>query len=230
MKFIRTSELVKLSGNVFDSLSTPLRDFFWKEISLKDNRLKEAVKEERYEEAAQIRDEYEEKAAYLADRLASDIEEEIDQLGVPYRFENISATGLAVNGYCVINKDVLKSHPAVMMFVIFHELAHHYQYGKHGKDFAESIYTNDISKIDSDVEKLVWIENVADKMAQNKTNYYIKKYDLGYPLITGKGKSDKGELKSHVLRMKQMVLNMPPEKRNIHDINEALYNFIKVSE
>ena len=30
--------------------------------------------------------------------------------------------------------------------------------------------------------------------------------------------------------MKKMVLEMPPEKRNIFDINEALYNMIKMDE
>jgi hypothetical protein len=200
-----------------------------KDFSKKDKDFSSAIFEERYEDLAEIRDKYKEKAEDLAFRLASDICQEIDKLGVPYRFENIKANGLAINGYCVISNGTLKLSIPMLMFVLFHELAHNYQYRKYGDNFAESIYLNDISKIDEDCERLAWIENTADKFATLKTNFYINKYDLGSPM-SGNLQTPKEAFKNHLLMMKKMVLEMPPEKRNIFDINEALYNLIKMDK
>jgi hypothetical protein len=230
MKFIRTSKFVKADYEVFMTIMESLEPYFLKELTSKDKELETAVKEERYEDAARIRDDYVSEASQRAEALAYDINDEIDRMGIPYRFENIKANGIAINGYTIIANRVLTFKPHIMMFVIFHELAHHYQYRKHGDDFAETIYTNDIASIDEDVEKLIWIEDTADKFAQMKTNYYIKKYDLDFPPLQGAGIKDKNYLKGHVLRMKKMVLEMPPEQRNIRDINEALYNSIKMGE
>jgi len=222
----------KRSGIVYDNIQKPLNDYFLKRFSLDDAKLQKAVAEENYEEAARIKNGYKDEAEDISNRMANDVESEIDKLGIPYRFENLSgARGIAVNGYCVISNDVLKYPPHRMMRVIFHELAHHYQYRKYGSDFVEDIYVNDEDKLEEDVAKLQAVESTADKFAAMKTNFYIRKYDLSLPLISSSGGSnsegEKASLKRHLLRMKQMVREMPPEKRNIHDINEALYNMIK---
>ena len=235
MRIVKTAKFLfesflKTSGEVFDNIQEPLQEYFLRNLTLDDNRIEQALREENYEEAASIRDGYFDEAKNISMCMSEDIEMEIDKLGVPYRFEEIQASGIAINDYCVIANRVLKYSPDNMMFVIFHELAHHYQYRKYGPDFAESIYTNDIDQLDDDIDKLVMIESTANKFASMKTNFYIKKYDLNVPLASTMGGSDKGFLKRHVLHMKQMVMKMPPEKRNIYDINEALYNLIKVNK
>jgi predicted aminopeptidase len=192
--------------------------------------MRSAIRDGRYEDAAILRDEFMGRSEDIAHRLTQDISDEIDRLGVPYRFENIRANGIAMNDFCVISNHVLNFQPHMLMFVLFHELAHHYQYRKHGHDFALSVYTNDVEKIDEDVERLKWIEDTANKFGEMKTNYYIKKYDLELPLLRTNKTDDGAMYRSHILRMKRMVAEMPPERRNIRDINEALYNSIKVDE
>jgi hypothetical protein len=230
MKFIRTSKFVKAELEVFEKIQDALTPYFLKKLTSDDEDLKRALEEENYEEAVYIRDTYYGDARGIAESLTYDIAMEIDKMGIPYRFENIKANGIAVNGYTVIANRVLDFSPHILMYVIFHELAHHYQYKNYGHDFAESIYTNDIAHIEEDVERLIWIEDTADKFAQMKTNHYIRKYDLDFPLFQDAGKKDKKHLRFHVIRMKQMVMDLPPERRNINDINEALYNSIKMGE
>ena len=228
MKLIKTAKFVKSDVEVLNTLIDSITKNFCGKKTKKDKEIHKAISEERYEDAAKIRDSYMEEDQELVSNLANDINNEIDKLGVPYRFENIRADGIAINGYCVIANSVLNYDADQLAFTMFHELAHFYQYKKYGDTSAESIYTNDESKVDEDVERLLKIENTADRFASSKTKFYFNKYGLDCNIRMPYKNISKEFIRSHVLQMKKMVAKMPPAKRNIRDINEYLYNSIKI--
>lgn len=159
--------------------------------------------------------------------LFADIDREIKNIGIEYRFEDISAGGMAKNDVCIISKNVLGFNIPNMIFVLFHELAHYHQYKKYGKDFAMSLYTNPISEIDSDINFLKEIESTASRFSKLKTSFYINKHKINNANITADGYSfiSDGYLRQHLIKIKEEI-----KKRNyttIEEINEYIYNSIK---
>ena len=158
--------------------------------------------------------------------LTEDVEKEIKNIGIPYRFENIAAYGMAKNDICIISDRLLWFSPSNLIFSLFHELAHYYQYRKYGQDIAISIYTNPESEIQKDIKLLKEIELTADKFARLKASYYIKKYKINYPItMTGYRYTLDSVLRDHLLKIKKQVKDM--NYTTVQEINEHIYNQIK---
>jgi Zn-dependent peptidase ImmA (M78 family) len=163
-----------------------------------------------------------------ADMMAQDVMNEIDALQIDYSFESLNgALGIAKHDKCIISNKALTYNPAEFMFILFHELGHYHQYRKYGDDFALSIYTNDQQQIEEDLDKLLWIENTANRFALMKTKFYIDKYEMDLRVydVSG-GYSNKNMIRGYIRQVKQLVQQMPPESRNIRDINEMIYNLV----
>jgi len=138
--------------------------------------------------------------------LAFNIHNEIESIGTEYRFENISALGLAKNNVCIISSDIFRYKVPNMIFVLFHELAHYYQYKKYGNEFAMSVYTNPPSEIDEDVDFLREIETTADRFARLKTSHYINKYEMKDSItLPGYSHFSDSFLEYHLLRIKDQI-------------------------
>lgn len=229
MSWYKKSFFKKADAELIEILKSSIKKHLLEENRKKSNDdLRSLIHEERYEEAAIIRDEIENNAEEIATNLAEDIDKEIDKIGIPYRFEDISAYGIAMNDFCVISNSVLNGSPAFIMFVMFHELGHLYQYRKYGNDFALYLYSNDFDKIEDDAKKLVWIEETANKFGKMKTSFYLRKYNLDISSMKFTGLSTNVDFyKSHLMRMKRMFRELPQERRNIREINDMLYNSIK---
>lgn len=99
------------------------------------------------------------------------IKEFITKSGVPkIEISNISmALGASLHDKVIINTSVFNSSLKHILYVVFHEIAHQYQYKKHG--FAEMFaYFNDEHKLEDAVKLLRKTENITDKYALAKIN------------------------------------------------------------
>jgi hypothetical protein len=163
----------------------------------------------------------------IIEQLADDIEKEINNLGVSYVFEPLSgALGIARNSSCSISTNVLKFPVADLMFVLFHELAHYYQYRKYGTDFVLYIYTNSEEQLDVDARKLKSIENTADKFSVMKTNYYLNKYKINQKItMNGYSNFTIETIKSQLVYFKKIVAQK--KFKTVDEINNFIYNMIK---
>jgi len=59
-----------------------------------------------------------------------------------------------------------------------------------------------------------------------KAKFYIDKYEIDLPVKDIGGYSNRNMIKGYILQVKRLVQRMPPENRNIADINEMIYNMV----
>jgi len=163
----------------------------------------------------------------IIEQLADDIEKEINNLNVSYTFEPLSrALGIARNSSCSISTKVLEFPVADLMFVLFHELDHYYQYRKYRTDIGLYIYTNSEEQLDVDARKLKSIENTADKFSTMKTNYYLNKYKINQKItMSGYSNSTIESIKSQLVYFKKIVAQK--KLKTVDEINDFIYNMIK---
>jgi hypothetical protein len=99
---------------------------------------------------------------------------------------HLGAAGLALHDKVVINPMVFNHDLNYTMYVIFHEIAHQYQYKKYGRDKMYSLYLDELP-IDEAIPFLRKTENVADQFAIRKCR---ELYKLG--LLDRVGLVDRG--------------------------------------
>ena len=81
---------------------------------------------------------------------------------------NMGAAGLALDTGVLINKKLFNSYPLpFLLFVIFHEISHQYQFKKYGEDIMYKCYLGEIS-IKESAEFMKQVEEVADEFATRK--------------------------------------------------------------
>ena len=138
----------------------------------------------------------------------------------------LSALGIALHDGVLINEQILSSRLEYLLFVVFHETAHQYQFKKYGEDVMYSCYLNEIS--DEEAAKFMKkTEEVADEFAGKKIRQLQKqgliKTDFTPPRM----------YKSvPISQIKMMISNYRERlrKENItsHDkISEFFYNMVK---
>jgi hypothetical protein len=79
----------------------------------------------------------------------------------------IGALGLALHNGVLINSITLKQSLPFLLFVIFHEVAHQYQFKKYGDDIMYDCYLGDISE-EQAAKFMKKTEEVADELATRK--------------------------------------------------------------
>ena len=87
---------------------------------------------------------------------------------------NIPASGVAFHDGVLINKNMLNNNLNFLLFIIFHEVAHQYQFKKYGENKMYECY---IGKM-SDEEGAIFMKNtemVADEFAGRKIREFQKK-------------------------------------------------------
>jgi len=130
----------------------------------------------------------------------------------------------------VVISDLAFSNPLSMfLFILFHEIAHQYQYKKYGDDKMYEYYINEIS-ITEAAEFMKNVEIVADEFATRKVREFIK---LG--LINKSDNMFKSFYKKitiyHFVTLLSTIKKMIKSKnlKNSEEISELLYNWIKNS-
>lgn len=89
---------------------------------------------------------------------------------------SMSASGASLHDRVLINKRALEFEITQLLYVIFHEIAHQYQYKKYGIDKIYGMYTGEIS-VKEGAKLLQEIENIADEFAIRKLRELKTKTD-----------------------------------------------------
>lgn len=166
----------------------------------------------------------------MSDELKSFVKkfiEESECKKIEFANFKIPALGVALHDGVLINKDAIKRGGLeFLLFVIFHETAHQYQFKKYGKEVMYDCYLGEISD-DKAADFMKKTEEVADefgirKIRQLQKNGLIKK-EFMPPQIY------KNVPISHI---KQMVVSYKMQMRknkvdSPEKISEFFYNMIK---
>jgi hypothetical protein len=102
--------------------------------------------------------------------------EESDCKRIDFSNFKIPAMGLALESGVLINSRVINHNLEFILFLIFHEVAHQYQFKKYGADIMYNCYIGDISERDA-AEFMKKTEEVADEFASRKIRQ-LQKLDL----------------------------------------------------
>lgn len=110
-----------------------------------------------------------------SEKLKSDIEKSGCQKieFTEFSDEFNSAAGAAYSNGVLINKRLLRDRLGFLLFCVFHELAHQYQFRKYGAEVLYDMY-NDEKNIDEAAKYLYNIEIIADEFGARKVREYVK--------------------------------------------------------
>lgn len=136
------------------------------------------------------------------------------------------AGGLSLHNAVLLNKYLLKDTLGTLLFIIFHEIAHQYQFKKYGAEKMYELYTGNLSVEDA-VEFLYNAEITADEFAYRKCKEFHKLGLLDY--VTDK-RFYKRMSRQNLTAMYSSVKKIVSNRRNDspEEISEILYNFIKI--
>lgn len=141
----------------------------------------------------------------------------------------IAAMGVALHDFVLINKMVLSQKLELLLFVVFHEIAHQYQFKKYGEDVMYDCYLGEISDEEA-AEFMRKTELVADEFATRKIRE-----------LQNKGLIEKGFIPPSVYKnmpinqimvmIKQFRSQIKQQKITTPEkISEFFYNMVKAKE
>lgn len=84
--------------------------------------------------------------------------------------------GMSLTNNVILNKSIFGSDVHRFIFVLFHEIAHQYQYKKYGKNLLYELTTKEIT--DDTLNKLISIEQVADRLGKSMASKYASKFNI----------------------------------------------------
>ena len=85
---------------------------------------------------------------------------------------------LALHSGVLMNSIILKQSLPFLLFVVFHEVAHQYQFKKYGDDFMYNCYLGDVSEEEA-AKYMKKTEEVADEFATRKIRELQKRGLIG---------------------------------------------------
>lgn len=84
--------------------------------------------------------------------------------------------GMSLTDNVILSKSIFNRSLYSFIFVLFHEIAHQYQYKKYGKDLLYSLTTKELTE--ETLDKLIEIEQVADRFGENMANKYSARFKI----------------------------------------------------
>ena len=138
----------------------------------------------------------------------------------------MSAYGLALHNIVLINKELISRGLEYTLFVIFHEIAHQYQYKKYGEDIMYDCYIGELS--DEDAAKFMkQTEEVADEFAGRKIRQLQKK-----DLISKNFRSPQMYKNLSIQYVSMMIQQHKNQMRRMNinsneKVSEYFYNMVK---
>ena len=144
-------------------------------------------------------------------------------------FEKIAmGDGLSVHNKVIINPITLNYSLGKFLFIIFHELAHQYQFKKYGIEKMLELY-NDESDLKEGAEFMMSVEKVADEFASRKLRSLERKglIELNPSDISTTNKRINLGMLEHMISMFKSQL----KRNNIkspEEISEFLYNMVRI--
>lgn len=139
---------------------------------------------------------------------------------------NYPALGLALHNGVLINSNMIGDNLSFLAFVIFHEVAHQFQFKKYGDKIMYGVYSGDVS-IDEAAKFMKHTEEVADEFAMRKIRELQKKglIDKNYRANLPYRNISVQSIKSMIIRFRDDL-----ESKNItspNDISKYFYNMVK---
>jgi hypothetical protein len=139
---------------------------------------------------------------------------------------NYPAIGLALHNGVLINSNMIGDNLSFLIFVIFHEVAHQFQFKKYGDKIMYGVYSGDVS-IDEAAKFMKHTEEVADEFAMRKIRELQKKglIDDNYRANSPYRNISVQSIKSMIIRFRDDL-----ESKNItspNDISKYFYNMVK---
>jgi len=135
--------------------------------------------------------------------------------------------GLALHTKLVISTDVFSDRPIQALFIIFHELAHQYQFKKYGAEKMMGLYLNEIP-LDEAAESMAKYEMVADEFAIRKVRELQQKglLNKNHTPLKGYGNNPSASRFKSMIEMMRTQLNRSGVD-NIDKAAEYIYNMVK---
>ena len=136
-----------------------------------------------------------------------------------FAFENLDPRcgGISIPGKCIISKTILQFPMEVLLYILFHEIAHQYQYRKHGRDLMLDAYLG--LPIGEAAEELLRIESIADRLAMLKLRSIIGGESL--PPYRYYRNASIEYFERHIEKIRKSAEEL--ENRDIDSINEMIY-------
>lgn len=167
----------------------------------------------------------------MSDELRNKVEEFIrksDCEKIEFAKFKMPAMGVALHDGVLINQVVLNQGLENLLYIVFHEIAHQYQFKKYGKDKMYECYIGEISD-DEAADFMRKTEIVADEFAARKIRELQK---LG--LINSSFVPPQTYKNFHPNQIKAMVVNYRRmlKQNNVNSpekISEFFYNIVKDS-
>jgi hypothetical protein len=165
----------------------------------------------------------------ISDSLYSEILDFIEESGckkIEFAKFNYPALGLALHNGVLINSNMIGGDLNFLIFVIFHEVAHQFQFKKYGDELMYGVYSGDVS-IDEAAKFMKLTEEVADEFAMRKIRELQKK-----GLINKNYMANSPYRNISVQSIKSMIIGFRDdlESKNItspNDISKYFYNMVK---
>lgn len=132
------------------------------------------------------------------------------------RFEKLSplCAGISTPNECIISETILSFPKPVLLYILFHEISHQYQYKKHGSDMMLDVYTK--MPFDDAINKLIYAESVADRLAILRLRKFINHSEI--PPYRYYRSDNQNSIKTHLKWIRTFSDGL-----TIDEINERIY-------
>lgn len=84
--------------------------------------------------------------------------------------------GMSLTDNVILSRSIFSNNLYRFIFILFHEIAHQYQYKKYGKNLLYELTTTEIT--DSTLNKLIDIEQVADRFGKSMASKYANNFNI----------------------------------------------------
>ena len=165
----------------------------------------------------------------ISDSLYTELMEFIEKSNckkIEFAKFNYPALGLALHNGVLINSNMIGDNLSFLIFVIFHAVAHQFQFKKYGDKIMYGVYSGDVS-IDEAAKFMKHTEEVADEFAMRKIRELQKKglIDNNYRANSPYRNISVQSIKSMIIRFRDEL-----ERKDItspNDISKYFYNMVK---
>lgn len=116
--------------------------------------------------------------------------------------------GMSLTDNVIISKSMFSKNIFGFIYVLFHEIAHQYQYKKYGKELLYELTTKEVS--DESLTKLIKIEQVADRFGESMANKYATMFGIPKEKINSpyaNTEYGKNTYKNLILRIQKEIEN-----------------------
>ena len=163
------------------------------------------------------------------DKIKSFIEESGCKKIEIARFKH-AALGLALHNGVLLNQNIFFQSLPNFLFILFHEIAHQYQYKKYGDEKMYEFYLGEIGVREAAI-LMKKLEMIADEFATRKVREFVRMGLISQPNTPGLAQYNNVSLsyfENFISQIKNEILRKG--YNNFDQVAELFYNMIKMNE